>query len=209
MSLSGTVNDPELLNIYGGEILLKTKNLLDKCKLNGWRIATAESLTGGGISTLLSALGGSSSMLDRGYTVYNNDAKAEMLGVSRVALAQYEAVSEPVAIQMAKGALERSNANISVAVTGYASESGDEQRNIPGGTVFIAVSYRMPGKHNATLLEVKEHHFSTERTACRQSTITEAINGLGRALEKLAELPSPETSGELSAAGSSAIQPKL
>lgn len=75
-------------------------------------------------------------MLASGQAVYNNNAKADMLGVSRADLETYEAVSESVARQMAQGALTTSGAHISVAVTGYAGAWGDPSRHIDGGTAL-------------------------------------------------------------------------
>lgn len=184
---AGTINDP-LLEHYGMPVLLKVEALLKSAIKNDFKIATAESLTAGNISGLLAALGGSSNMLDRGYVVYNNEAKADELGVDRETLRIEEAVSHPVAYQMAEGALLRSKANIAVAVTGYAGEGGDTIRNIPGGTVFIAVAYRGRLEDKPVVLEVNRHQFSTKRTECRNSTIEEAVDAIGRAVEKLLEV---------------------
>ena len=86
--------------------------------------ATAESCTGGMIISTLTDIPGSSSMVDRGFVTYSNDAKIEMLGVSPVTLDAHGAVSRETAIEMAAGALARSHAGIAISVTGIAGSDG-------------------------------------------------------------------------------------
>ena len=88
------------------------------------RICTAESCTGGLVAALLTDIAGSSKVFDRGFVTYSNNAKAEMLGVAGDVLADYGAVSEPIARMMAEGALEASRANIAVSITGIAGPGG-------------------------------------------------------------------------------------
>lgn len=107
--------------------------------------ATAESCTGGLISATLTAIPGSSAVVDRAFVTYSNDAKVEMLGVAAETIAQFGAVSDQAAREMAEGALFRSNAGIALAVTGIAGpEGGTEDK--PVGLVWfgIAVSGRKP-----------------------------------------------------------------
>ncbi|GEM_PF-2355286 len=177
-NLSGTIYDPELLNIYGADLLRRVDGLLQKCKNHHIKIVTAESLTGGGIANLLTCLGGSSNMLDRAYIVYNNDAKQDMLGVKAETLAEYEAVSQPVAREMALGALKNSRAQISVAVTGYAGPNGDDARGISGGTVCIASAV------NGEVFMCDEFHFKGERTADRRQTMETAVEFLEKTIEQ-------------------------
>ena len=82
----------------------------------GVKIATAESCTGGLVSGVLTAVAGSSAVLDRGFVTYSNEAKAELLGVTEDLLTQFGAVSEPVARAMALGAVTRSRASASVSI---------------------------------------------------------------------------------------------
>lgn len=97
-------------------------------------ITTAESCTGGLIMGALTEISGSSAVIDRGFITYSNVAKQDMLGVDRATLRRLGAVSEPVAHQMAAGALTRANARLSVAVTGIAGPTGGSP-NKPVGTV--------------------------------------------------------------------------
>lgn len=178
----GTIDDP-LLSHYGRELLLKLEHLLRKSKEHGLKIATAESLTAGGIANFLASLSGASEMLDRGYVVYNNEAKAEMLGIDPALFDTCDAVSEPVAKRMVLGALERSNAHIAVSVTGYASKDGNPARGIQGGTVFIGLAVRGHIKAEPELLRVTEHRFPTDRTECRAATVKQAVSDLTHAMD--------------------------
>lgn len=111
--------------------------ILDDAEQARLRICTAESCTGGLLAALFTDIPGSSSVLERGFVVYSNRAKEEMLGVPGDVLADYGAVSEPVARMMAEGALEASRANISVAITGVAGPGGGTRMK-PVGTVHVA-----------------------------------------------------------------------
>lgn len=102
-------------------------------------IATAESCTGGLVAGALTAVPGSSAALDRGFVTYSNAAKSEMLGVSADLIETHGAVSEPVARAMAEGAVSRSEATVSVAVTGIAGPGGGSDEK-PVGLVHFAAS---------------------------------------------------------------------
>lgn len=112
--------------------------LLDQARGRGLKIATAESCTGGMISAALTDTPGSSDVVDRGFVTYSNDAKVEMLGVSRDTLAAHGAVSEQVARDMADGALARSRADLAVSVTGIAGPGGSEFK--PEGRVCFGLA---------------------------------------------------------------------
>ncbi|MEL7033819.1 MAG: CinA family protein [Pseudomonadota bacterium] len=101
------------------------------------RIATAESCTGGLIAALFTEFAGSSKVLERGFVTYSNASKAEILGVAGDVIADYGAVSEPVARLMAEGAMEQSRANLAIAVTGIAGPGGGTPMK-PVGTVHLA-----------------------------------------------------------------------
>lgn len=116
---------------------LATK-VLNACKARGWMVATAESCTGGLISAALTDIAGSSAVVDRGFVTYSYASKTAMLGVSTEMLAKHGAVSEPVARQMARGALAASDADLSVAVTGVAGPGADGDK--PEGMVWFAVA---------------------------------------------------------------------
>lgn len=107
---------------------MKAKTVLSAARTHGVMIATAESCTGGLVMGALTAVPGSSDVIDRGFITYSNIAKQEMLGVRADTLAEYGAVSEETAAEMAKGALERSAAGIAVSVTGIAGPGGTKQK---------------------------------------------------------------------------------
>lgn len=111
--------------------------VLDDAETARLRICTAESCTGGLLAGLLTDIPGSSAVFERGFVTYSNRAKEEILSIPGDVLADYGAVSEPVARMMAEGALEASRANIAVAVTGVAGPGGGTPMK-PVGTVHIA-----------------------------------------------------------------------
>jgi len=113
------------------------RDIIEKAKRAGLKIATAESCTGGMVSAALTDIAGSSAVLDRGFVTYSNEAKAEMLGVDPALILQHGAVSESVARAMAEGALKSSNADLSVAITGIAGPGGGSDTK-PVGLVHFA-----------------------------------------------------------------------
>jgi nicotinamide-nucleotide amidase len=117
------------------------------------RIVTAESCTGGLVAGAICAVPGASDVLERGFVSYSNRAKQELLGVPGDLIADFGAVSEPVARMMAEGALENSNAHLSVAITGVAGPGGGTPMK-PVGTVHIATARTNHGlRHQAELFE--------------------------------------------------------
>lgn len=112
---------------------------LKACKSREILAATAESCTGGMIIALLTDIPGSSSMVDCGFVTYSNDAKMTMLGVNEQTLALHGAVSKETALEMAAGALERSNAGIALSVTGIAGPDGGSVEK-PVGLVWFGVA---------------------------------------------------------------------
>jgi nicotinamide-nucleotide amidase len=103
------------------------------------KLATAESCTGGMVSAAVTDIAGSSSVFDRGFVTYSNCAKTEMLGVPADLIARVGAVSREVAIAMAMGALDNSNADIAVAVTGVAGPAGGSPEK-PIGLIHFSVA---------------------------------------------------------------------
>lgn len=116
-------------------------SFLKACARHKILAATAESCTGGMIISLLTDIPGSSSMVDRGFVTYSNDAKREMLGVSAGTLEQYGAVSSQTAHQMAAGALKNSSAGIALAVTGIAGPDGGSAEK-PVGLVWFGMAIK-------------------------------------------------------------------
>jgi nicotinamide-nucleotide amidase len=113
--------------------------VLDVCRRRRMMVATAESCTGGLVAACLTDIPGSSSVVDRGFVTYSNEAKTEMLGVPAALIAQHGAVSEPVARAMAKGALTRSRAAVTIAITGIAGPGGATATK-PEGLVHFATA---------------------------------------------------------------------
>src|ERR1700749_4392098 len=103
--------------MFGAALLTDGGDLLAAARERRLRIATAESCTGGLIAALLTEIPGSSDVLDRGFVVYSNRAKSDLLGVPGDLIADQGAVSEAVARAMAEGAIENSNAHMAVSVT--------------------------------------------------------------------------------------------
>ena len=101
--------------------------------------ATAESCTGGLIIATMTDIPGSSSMVDRGFVTYSNDAKMEMIGVSEAALDAHGAVVSETALEMASGALTHSRAGIALAVTGIAGPDGGSAEK-PVGLVWFGIA---------------------------------------------------------------------
>jgi nicotinamide-nucleotide amidase len=155
-------------------VLLNAEAVLATFRAAGLRIATAESCTGGLIAAALTAIAGSSDVVDRGFVTYSDAAKTELLGVPANLIATLGAVSEPVARQMAEGALARSAAEVAVAVTGIAGPGGGSDDK-PVGLVWFGLARR--GHAVATLREV----FPGGRAAVRQQTVVRAFELLRNA----------------------------
>ena len=136
-------------------------------RLQGKSLATAESCTGGGIGDALTAVAGASNVYKGGIISYCNEIKHNLLGVPEEMLAQYGAVSDPVAQAMAKGARGALNADVAVSVTGLAGPSGDEFGN-PVGTVYI-------GYADANTCLSRHFLFSGDRESVRGQAIEAAL----------------------------------
>jgi len=145
--------------------------LLQRYRELGWKIATAESCTGGLVAGTLTAIGGSSDVYDRGWVTYSNEAKREQLGVTAMMLEARGAVSGEVAEAMAKGALHRSQANVAVSVTGIAGPGGGSADK-PVGLVFIGLA-RKDGWS-----QVERCLFDGDRDSIRAQTVTRALTHL-------------------------------
>ena len=121
--------------ILPGRIEALAKQVLVEAGLRGFTLATAESCTGGLLASLLTDMPGQSHAFDRGFVVYTNAAKTELLGVDPALIERLTAVSEPVAKAMAEGALARSQAEIAVSITGWAEGGPDPSK--PAGLVYF------------------------------------------------------------------------
>ena len=125
--------------MFDDHLLMLARLTLDEAQQRRLKIATAESCTGGLIAGLLTEIPGSSATVERGFIVYSNRAKEEMLNVPGDLIADAGAVSEPVVRAMAEGALELSRANLAVAVTGVAGPGGGTPLK-PVGLVHFALA---------------------------------------------------------------------
>ncbi|HTC12065.1 MAG TPA: CinA family protein [Acetobacteraceae bacterium] len=149
-------------------VLEEAAALLAGCRARGWMLATAESCTGGLIAATLTAVPGASDVVDRGFVIYSNDAKMELLGVQQTMLAAHGAISEPVVCAMAEGALTRSRATITVAVTGLAGPGGGSVEK-PVGLVWFGLAQRGHEVHSENVV------FPGDRTAIRAAAVTHAF----------------------------------
>jgi nicotinamide-nucleotide amidase len=116
------------LPVLVGELLLE----------KGKRVAVAESCTGGQLASLITSISGSSNYFDRGFVVYSEKSKVEVLGVSEETIAKHTVYSHETALEMAKRTLEKSKSDYSLATTGIAGPTGGTD-DLPVGTVFIAL----------------------------------------------------------------------
>ncbi len=119
------------------QLLQLSQRLGEQLLQRNWRIATAESCTGGGVAAAITAIPGSSAWFEYGIVSYANAAKEKLLGVSAETLAREGAVSEAVVIEMARGALALSGADIAIAISGVAGPTGGSPEK-PVGTVWYA-----------------------------------------------------------------------
>jgi nicotinamide-nucleotide amidase len=114
------------------------RRLIEAARAHGWKIATAESCTGGLVSAAITDIAGSSDVFDRGFVTYSYPAKVALLDVPQQLLVAHGAVSEEVARAMAEGALRGSDADLAVAVTGVAGPGASEAK--PEGLVWFATA---------------------------------------------------------------------
>ena len=150
------------------------KDVVERASAAGIVIATAESCTGGMISAAITAIAGSSRVLDRGFVTYSNAAKMDILGIAAETLDTQGAVSEQVAAEMAAGALKHSNATLSVSVTGIAGPGGSDFK--PEGRVCFGIATNDG-------VETQQIDFGAlGRTGVREATVAHALELL---LEKL------------------------
>lgn len=136
-----------------------------------WKIVTAESCTGGGLAFSLTKKPGSSRWFERGFVVYSNPSKEELLNVSSETLLKFGAVSRETAIEMAQGALNHSKANVSIAITGIAGPTGGTADK-PVGTVWIAWGL------TDQKINCEGYHFPGDRRQVRQQAIQNALEKL-------------------------------
>lgn len=153
------------------ELLQLAHILGQKLHAKGWMLATAESCTGGWVAQVVTAIPGSSAWFDRGFVTYSNRAKQEMLGVNSDTLDTHGAVSENTAKEMATAALAKSQAHISVALSGIAGPGGGTPKK-PVGTVCIAWAMNDSAPLSTTC------RLSGDREEIRSRAVAAALRGL-------------------------------
>ena len=151
------------------DIVAAAHKLLDICKRKKLLVATAESCTAGLVAGTLTEVPGVSSILDRGYVTYSNEAKHDMLGVSRDTLARHGAVSRQTAEEMARGVLGRAPVDLAVSVTGIAGPDGGSEEK-PVGLVHFAAATR-----GGTLIHAEKRFGDVGRAAVRKQSVLQAF----------------------------------
>lgn len=149
------------------ELIDAADALLKSCRNRGWTVATAESCTGGMVAAALTAIAGSSDVMDRGFVTYTNDAKHEMIGVPMPFFETVGAVSEEVAKAMAEGARRTASVDLACGITGVAGPGGGSKEK-PVGLVHIAAA-----SANATIHE--RCQFDGDRHAVRLASALKAL----------------------------------
>jgi nicotinamide-nucleotide amidase len=146
----------------------KAVAVLAACRVGGLRLATAESCTGGMIAAALTAIAGSSDVVERGFVTYSNEAKTALLGVPASVIAAHGAVSAEVAEAMASGAVGHAPVDVAVAVTGIAGPGGGSAAK-PVGLVYLGIARR--GRPTRT----ERHVFAGDRAAVRYAATARAL----------------------------------
>ncbi|WP_153162799.1 CinA family protein [Zoogloea sp. 1C4] len=145
----------------------------DHLAARGWRLATAESCTGGWVAEVVTATAGSSGWFDCGFITYSNDAKCAQLGVSPMTLARHGAVSEPTTAAMVRGTLERAEADLALSISGIAGPGGGSADK-PVGTVCFGWGRTGESPQTATC------RFDGDREAVRRQAVVFALTELIR-----------------------------
>ncbi|CAN7182781.1 CinA family protein [Brevundimonas sp. LjRoot202] len=154
--------------MFADDIETLARAVVETAASRGLTIATAESCTGGLVSGALTAIAGSSAVVERGFVTYSNAAKVDLLGVPMELIERHGAVSEPVARAMAQGVLARSPARLSVAVTGIAGPGGGSADK-PVGLVHFAAA------GPAGLIHVERRFGDIGREAVRADSVRVAL----------------------------------
>jgi len=163
--------------MFDHELRDAAEHLLHACRQRKLKVVTAESCTGGLIAATLTAIAGSSDVVDRAFVTYSNEAKRDMIGVPWKAIMTHGAVSEPVARAMAEGALIHSAADLAVSVTGVAGPGGGTAEKPVGLVHFGALR-----KGRETIAE--RHIFSGDRDGIRRVSVLTALSLLASLAER-------------------------
>lgn len=151
--------------------LTLSRQLIEKAQASGMQVATAESCTGGLLSAALTAVAGSSTVFERGFVTYSNEAKHDCLNVDWKILDTHGAVSAETATAMVKGVQANSQASLFCSITGVAGPGGGSEAK-PVGTVYIGI-----GVQDENGFKALAHHnlFSGDRDEVRQQTVDTAL----------------------------------
>lgn len=129
------------------DVFAAAEHVLSICRAAGLTLATAESCTGGLVAGALTAVAGSSDVVDRGFVTYSNSAKMQMIGVPEATLAAFGAVSAETARAMAQGALAAAGTGLAVAITGVAGPGGGSPEKPVGLVHFASARKGGPTRH--------------------------------------------------------------
>ncbi len=154
--------------MFDPETLALAEAVLAACRMRNWHVATAESCTGGLVAAALTAIAGSSDVVERSLVAYSNEAKIELLGVPAETIAAHGAVSAQTAAAMARGAVARAPIDLAVSITGVAGPGGGTPQK-PVGLVYLGVAR----KDGAARVECRI--FPGDRTAIRQAAVVLAL----------------------------------
>lgn len=163
------------MSLFDAALLARTESLLRGAKAKQWRIACAESCTGGLVAGLLTEISGASDVIGRSFVTYSNRAKHELLGVEQALLEKHGAVSEAVACAMAQGVLDHTNAQLTLAVSGIAGPDGGTDSK-PVGTVHMATATAQGVVH------IKQSFGSIGRHEIRMASVAAGIDMLAARL---------------------------
>jgi nicotinamide-nucleotide amidase len=158
------------------DVLARADRVLDLAKARQMTLAAAESCTGGLLAALLTDVPGCSHLFDRGFVTYSEEAKCDMLGVDRARLDRFGAVSREIAREMAQGALNHSDADVAVSITGYAGPTDDGGEE---GLVHFACASR-----GGPVADREEHFGALGRAGVRKAALEAALEMMEGALEQ-------------------------
>ena len=156
--------------IFEPEIIARAASILQRARAQNLKIATAESCTGGLVAALFTEIPGSSATFDRGFVVYSNAAKHDMLGVPADLIETHGAVSAQTACAMAEGALAHSQADIAIAITGVAGPGGGSAEK-PVGLVHFASA-----RAGAPTMPVEMRYGDMGRANVRRAALESALD---------------------------------
>ena len=154
--------------MFEAETLTLAQSVLEACRARGWRLATAESCTGGLVAAALTAIAGSSDVVERGFVTYSNEAKADLLGVPPETIAAHGAVSAETTAAMAQGAVARAPVDLAISVIGVAGPGGGSAAK-PVGLVIFGLA-RRDGR-----CRIERHVFDGDRAAVRHAALQVAL----------------------------------